>query len=306
MTFRGNRGEIAVTVRDSSGEPISAAATVKLYKNGGMPSGQSATSKGRAFFILQDLGDYTLVVEAVGYKTARKDVSVPVAVRAEVDVYLRPESASENGSEVPGKPVLAPKAKEAFDKGLQSLNEGKLDDAEKYSREAIRLAPGHPNVLYLQGVVYLWRQNWQQAQSVLEKATQLDPSHAQAFAALGMALSYQGKYDAAITPLEKSVQLNGADWNARRALARAYYYHEQYDAALKMAQQALTESNGKAPEIELLVAQALTAVGRYEDAAQVLREFLKKHRDHPQAGTARLWLQRLSANGKIRQESDHR
>ena len=299
-TFRGNRAEIAVTVRDSSGEPIAVPATVKVYRSGGIPSGQSATSKGRAFFILQNLGDYTLVVEAVGYKAAQKEVSMPVAVKAEVDVYLMRQTALEGGSEVPGKPLLAPKAKEAFDKGLQALSEDKLDDAEKYAGEALRLAPGHPDVLYLQGVVYLRRRNWQQAQTVLEKATQLDPSHAQAFSALGMALSDQSKYDAAIAPLEKALQLNGSAWDTRWVLAKAYYHQEQYDAALKMAQQALTDSNGKAPEIELLVAQSLTAVGRYEDSAQVLRNFLKQHGDHPQAATARRWLQRLSADGKIR------
>jgi tetratricopeptide (TPR) repeat protein len=115
-----------------------------------------------------------------------------------------------------------------------------------------------------------------------------------------MALSDQGKYDAAIAPLERSLQLDTGGWETHWTLAKGYYHHEQYDAALKMAQQALAESNGKAPEIDLLVAQSLTAVGRYEDAAQTLREFLKEHGDHPQAATARRWLQRLSADGKIR------
>lgn len=299
-TLRGNRAELSVTVRDSSGEPISFPASVKLLRSGGMPSGQSAASKGRAFFILPSLGDYTLVVEAPGYKTVQKDVSMPVAVRAEIDVYLARQTASEDSSEVPGKPLLAPKAKEAFEKGLQALSEGKLDDAEKYAGEAMKLAPGHPDVLYLQGVVDLRRHDWAQAQGVLEKATQMDPGHAQALGALGMALSDQGKYDAAIAPLEKSLQLNASAWDTRWVLAKAYYHQQQYDAALKAAQEALTDSNGKAPEIELLVAQSLTAVGRYEDCAQVLRDFLKKHGDHPQAATARRWLQRLSADGKIR------
>ena len=299
-TLRGNRAELSITVRDSSGEPISFTASVKLLRVGGMPIGQKATSRGRAFFILQSLGDYTLVVEAPGYKTVQKDVSVPVAVRAEIDVYLTRQTVSNDGSEVPGKPLLAPKAKEAFDKGLQALSEDKLDDAEKYAGQAFRLAPGHPDVLYLQGVVYLRRRNWAEAQTVFEKATQIDPNHAAAFGALGMALSDQGKYDAAIAPLEKSLQLNGSAWDTRWVLARAYYHQQQYDAALKASQQALTDSSGKAPEIELLVAQSLTAVGRYEDSAQVLREFLKKHGDHPQAATARRWLQRLSADGKIK------
>jgi len=41
-------------------------------------------------------------------------------------------------------------------------------------------------------------------------------------------------------------------------------------------------------------------VGRYEDSAQVLREFLKNNTEGPDAQTARLWLERLTTNGKIR------
>jgi Tfp pilus assembly protein PilF len=300
--MRGDRAELAITVRDSSGEPISAPAMVKVYRSG-VPSDQGATRKGRAFFILNTLGDYTVVVDAPGYETTQKEVSVPVALKAEVDIYLKRVAASNESTGVPGKPLLAPKAKEAFDKGLQALSTDKLKEAEKYVGEAMRLAPGHPDVLYVQGVLDLKRHNFAEAQSVLEKATQIDPSHARAFAALGMALANEGKYDAAIAPLERSLQLDAAGgWETHWTLGKAYYQHEQYDEALKTSQQALVESNGKAPEIELLVAQSLTAVGRYEDSAQALREFLKKHGDRPEAATARRWLERLTASGKIRRD----
>jgi tetratricopeptide (TPR) repeat protein len=117
-----------------------------------------------------------------------------------------------------------------------------------------------------------------------------------------MALTDQGKYDQAIAPLEKSLQLEASGWETHWALAKAYYHREQYDLALKTSQLALTESNGKAPQIELLVAQSLTAVGRYDDAAQTLRTFLKNHGDRPEAGTARRWLEGLANNGKIQRE----
>jgi Tfp pilus assembly protein PilF len=298
--LRGNRAEISITVHDSSGEPISTPANIKIYREG-IPADQGVTSHGRAFFIVGTLGDYTVVVEASGYKTAQKDVSVRVAVRAEVDVYVQKDSASADNSGVPGRPLLAPKAKEAFEKGLQALSEDNLDEAEKYVSEAMNLAPGHPDVLYVQGVLYLRRRDWTRAQSTLEKATEIDPNLARGFAALGMAFSNQGKYDAAIAPLEKSLQLEPkGTWETHWALAKAYYHHQQFEEALKNSQQALSESKGKAPEIELLVAQSLTAVGRYEDSAQELREFLKSHGDLPEAATARRYLERLTADGKIR------
>jgi len=150
-------------------------------------------------------------------------------------------------------------------------------------------------------VLYLSLRDWTQAQSVLEKATQMDPSNARAFAALGMTLTHQKKYQAAIRPLEKSLQMDPGGWETHWELAKAYYYQERYDQALKASEQALAESNGKAPQIELLVAQSLTAVGRYEDSAETLRQFLKSHGDRPEAMTARRWLEGLAKNGKIRQ-----
>jgi len=299
--LRGDKAEISVTVRDSSGEAISVPASVKIFKEG-MPTDQKEASHGRAFFILRSLGDYTVAVNATGYKPAQKDVSVPVGVRAEVDIYLEKESSPGDNTGIPGRPLLAPKAKEALDKGLQALTANKAKEAEEYIDQAAKLAPGHPDVLYVQGVLYLSLHNWAQAQGVLEKASQLEPSNARVLAALGMALTDQGKYDQAIAPLEKSLQLEAGGWETHWALAKAYYHREQYDLALKTSQLALTESNGKAPQIELLVAQSLTAVGRYDDAAQTLRAFLKNHGDRPEAGTARRWLEGLANNGKIRRE----
>lgn len=297
--FRGDKAEISVTVRDSSGEPISAPASVKIFKEG-IPTDRKEASHGRAFFILRGLGDYTVVVDATGYKSTQKEVSVPVAVRAEVDIYLQKESATGDNTGIPGKALLAPKAKDALDKGLQALSANKLAEAEKFVGEAVKLAPGHPDVLFVQGVLYLNLRKWTQAQSVLEKAAQMDPGNARVLAALGMALTDQGKYDQAIPPLEKSLQMDAGGWETHWALGKSYYYRQQYDQALKTSQLALTESNGKAPQIELLVAQSLTAVGRYDDAAQTLREFLKLHGDRPEAATAKRWLDGLAKNGKIR------
>lgn len=297
----GNSASIVVTVRNSSGDPLPVVAMVKLFRNGTIPNGQATTSQGgRAIFLPQNLGGFLVVVEAAGYKQGRANVDVPIPVRAEVDVYLEPEAASTDNTTAPGNPLLAPKAKETLEKALTALRANRLEEAERLLGEVMKLAPGHPDVLYLQGILYLRREKWVQAQTVLEKATQINPSHARALAALGTALSDQGKYDAAIAPLEKSLELSAGGWETHWTLAKAYYYHKQYDAALKTSQQALRESDGKAPEIELLVAQAQTSVGRYEDSAQTLRAFLRNHPNHQQATVARRWLDRLQQAEKIR------
>ena len=297
--YMGNGSVIRVVVHDAAGGPISSLAVVKLQR-GITPSGQQNTMQGVAEFVVTKSGEFTAVVSAPGYTEAQKDVTV-TSGRAQVDVYLRRNLPEGSKAGVPGRPMIAPKAKEALDKGLLALKQNKLGEAEKYMGEAMRLAPGNPDVLYVQGILSLKQGNWGQAQTVLQKATELDPNSAQAFAALGMALCDQGSYGAAVSPLTKSLQLDPAGtWETRWALAKSYYQIQQYDAALKLSQESLEKSNGNAPQIALLVAQSLTAVGRYEDAAQMLRGFLREHADRPEAATAQRWLERLTASGNIR------
>jgi tetratricopeptide (TPR) repeat protein len=218
-------------------------------------SRQGQTSRGSALLVVNNLGEFTVIVEAAGYESPQKEeVSVRVTGRTQVDVYLRRLSAGGRTGGVPRRALFAPKAKEVLEKGSQALSADKTGEAEKYVGEAMPLAPGHPDVLYVQGVLSLKQHNWAQGQDALEKVTQIDPSHARAFAELGMALCDQGKYGAAIAPLEESLQWDAAgSWETRW-------------------------------KIELLVAQSLTAVGRYEDAAQVLRAFLRDYGDRRDVG----------------------
>jgi Flp pilus assembly protein TadD len=298
-TFRGNRAEISVSLRDSSGGTFSGPATVKLFREG-IPTGQTSANKGHATFIVDTLGSYTLIVEATGYKTTQKEVSLSMAITDEEVVVLTREPGANETTGVPGKPVLAPKAKEALDKGVQALSDNKLEEAEKDLDEASKLAPNHPDVLYIQGVLYLRRSEWSKAQSTLETGVQIDPNNSHMLGALGMALVDQGKWEEAVGPLERSEQLDAGPWETHWTLARAYYHREKYDGALKEAKEALSGSHGAVPDIELLLAQSQTAVGQFEECAETLRTYLKNHPNEPGAALAKKWLNRLAADGKIK------
>jgi Flp pilus assembly protein TadD len=295
--IRGNRAELSITIKDGSQQIVGPLVTVKLYYLG-TPVNQMTTTRGRVVFILNGLGDYTIVADAVGYRSAQKEISVPVAVEAEEEISLTRDSSSE-ALGAAARPVLAPKAKQAFDKALQALDEKRLDQAEKHIDEALKLAPSHPDLLYLQGVILLRRGQADKAQATLEKATQIDPQNARAFTALGMTFINEGKYDLAMPPLKQALQLDPSNWEAHWTLARALYRQEQYDACLAEAEQAFTKSNGAEPAIELLIAQSQTAVGKFEDSAETLRTFLRTHPNDKGAETARRWLDRLIADGKV-------
>jgi hypothetical protein len=55
--FHGSGAEITVTVHDSSGEAISSAAIVKLYRDGTILSRQGQTSRGSALLVVSHLGE---------------------------------------------------------------------------------------------------------------------------------------------------------------------------------------------------------------------------------------------------------
>lgn len=297
MVPRTDRPQITVTVHDSAGATITSAGMVKLYRDG-MLADEVGLARGRAVFGSVPTGSYSLEIEATGYKPTQRDVNVSISMPYQIDATLQREGTGEATG--PAKPMLAPKAKESLDKSLKALSKDKLSEAEKYITEAAKLAPGHPDVLYVQGVLFLRKKSWPQAQSTLERASQMDPTNARAFSALGMAFEDEGKYDQAIAPLQKSVQLDAKDWEPQWGLGEAFYHLQQYDQALKASELAWRQSNGKAPQVELLLAKAQTAVGKYEDAAQSLRDFLKRYADRPEASTAKRYLERLASDGKIR------
>jgi TolA-binding protein len=276
---------------------------VRLFSADGMPLGQvSVVSGGEATFRGTPQGSYKVEVEASGYAAAHGNATLPMAGEIHVEIYLRPEPASEPII-LPeaGIPVLAPRAKKELDAGLEALRKKDYGEAQKHLEKAQQMAPMHPDVLYLLGSLCARMNDLPRAEDLLGKATQMEPRHAHAQAALGVVLANERKFDAAVPPLGKALELDEKSWEARWALARCYYNQKKFQPALEQSRRALQDSNGQAPEIALVAAASLTALGKYEDSAAMLREFLQQYPDHAGAARARRWLERLQAAGKIKE-----
>jgi len=296
-------GAIVVIVRDARGEPLTMPATVSLYSSDGMPIGQLSVVSGRqATFRSVRPGGYIVEVEASGYTKAREEAMLPMTGEVHVEVYLHPESSIDlvvlSGS---GVPLLAPKAKKELEVGLAALRSRDLNKAQKHLENAGHLAPNHPEVLYLLGMLYMHMNDLSRAEGFLDKATQMDPHQAPAQTAFGVVLANERKFGEALPPLGKALALDAKSWEARWALARCYYYQRNYEGAVRESRQALRDSNEKAPEIRLVVAASLTALGRYEESASILREFLQQYPDNRGVARAKRWLDHLQQTGKIKQ-----
>jgi tetratricopeptide (TPR) repeat protein len=226
---------------------------------------------------------------------------LPMAGQIDIQIYLRTEPKDDTvvlpDSEMP---LLAPKAKKELDAGREALQHKDFVNAQKHLEKANEMAPAHPEVLYLVGSLYLQMNDPSRAEQILVKATQIDPQHAPAQAALGIVLSNQHKCRAALAPLGKALELDPKSWEARWALARCDYSLRSFQPALEESKKALHDSNGLAPDISLVVAASLAAVGQYEESASLLREYLRQNPDRPGATRAKRWLDRLEQAGKIK------
>ena len=291
--------QIMVHVSGPNGEPLDVPGIVELYTFDGTPHGRT-TAQGIAPVTFADVppGSYYVQVSAPGYLKTREDANVDAPMPIDVYVYMRTEGAGLSPAAPPGPPVLAPKVRDELQRGLDALRANDLKEAQKRLDSAAKLAPGHPDVFYLLGVLYIHLNERAQAQQALEKATQLDPKHARALAALGTVLSNQGEFAKAIPLLRRAVELNDRAWETQWTLATAEYHERQFEQARDHAQQALNLAGGKAPEIRLLLAQALAALGQQEKAAEQLRSFLTSYPDHAKAPLARRWLVQLQQNPK--------
>lgn len=292
---------ITVFVRAPSGEPLTTYALVRLYTSDGTPMGQvPATNGSQVTFRNVHIGSYSVEVEAPGYTKAREEVNLLIPGDVQVQVLLRAESETEP-TVSPGSatPLLAPKAKKELDEGLEALRKQDYKEAEKHLEKARTLAPTHPDVLYLLGTLYVDMKDYRKGEELLDKAIEMNPENFRALATLGIVLTAEHKCDAAIAPLEKALRLSEASWEARWSLARCYYYQRKFQLALDQSRQALRDSNGNAPQIVLVEAASLTALGQYEESAAMLREFLEHHSDLPEAMRARRWLDHLQRTGKI-------
>jgi tetratricopeptide (TPR) repeat protein len=300
---RPTSGAIVVYIRNSSGEPITTPALVRLYSSDGMPLGQASVgSGGQAIFRNVRPGNYSIEVEAAGYENAQGRALLPMTGEADVDIYMQPESKTDAVVlSDPGTPVLAPKARKELDAGQEALGRKDLKEARKHLDKAGELAPTNPGVLYVLGILYSRMDDLPRAEEFLTKATQMEPQQARSQAALGIILANEHKFDAALPPLGKALELDEKSWEARWALARCYYVQRKFQPALEQSQRALNDSNGQAPDILLVVAASLTALGQYEQSAGMLREYLEKHSDRAGAARARRWLDRLQQSGKIKQ-----
>jgi len=167
--------------------------------------------------------------------------------------------------------------------GEAYLGGGNLTAALRELKKAESLDPEDHITQYDIGLVYFYRERYDQAIPHFEKAIQLKPDFAPAINGLGNSYSAKGDWDKAIEAYQKIIEdvFYGTPHFALSNMALAYYQKGDYVRAEKNFLEALKLS----PDfVNALAGLATTymAQGRYEEAAQKLERAVRKEPKLPQ------------------------
>ena len=291
-------GKVVVRVRERGGAFISTPAWARLYSDISMFQLSSGTSdNAQIIFDNVPLGEYHVEVRAPGYLQATYDATLltPGAM-AYVWVELRlekgPNSPAAASSEA-GPPVLAPKARKELEEAGTALNAKDLKKAQAHLDLAKKLAPGHPNVFYLQGLIYFEQQNNKGARAELESAINLYPQFAGALASLGATLYRLEDFAGAVAALNKAVEISPQSWQSHRALVMCHIRLRNYNEARAHAERAIETSGDKSPELHVLLARVLIALNQKDKARSELQAFLTANPGLPETAAAQRLLSNL-------------
>ena len=200
-------GLINVSVQQDTGSPFAIPATVTLRSSDMTVNLTSSTNEsGLVAFKTIPSGQYLVEVSAEGYRTVREQIGIGTGGVQNLLVAMIPETGVTLSRAPSGGGAVNPKAIKETEKGLRSLQVGKLDEAQQHLTRALAAAPNFADGNYLMGVLLLRRKESAKARPYLQKAVDIAPNHAPALLALGEAEYLQRDFARATESLEQSLR----------------------------------------------------------------------------------------------------
>ena len=296
-TWRAPAANLYVSVRESTGLPVSANALVKLScpLAGIDVSGPAQGTGAQVQFHNVPAGDCNIEVSAQGYRTARDRTEITQSLSSHnqyVFIYMHPESESAETSARP--PVVPLGLIKEMDKAMEAMQKKQDADARKHLDKAARISPTNPDVAYLQGMLELDHHNLPVAEQFFQKAASSSRSQERALLGLGYVQLQLNQAAPAAQTLEKALQLNSFSERGHLLLANAYAQLREYPKAQEHAQRAAAFHSEDSASARTLLAQILAAQGNREGAKLELEGVLREYPKSPSASVAKETLAGLT------------
>jgi len=288
-----------IFVRDRHGNPLDAAATVRL-SSALMNYDATLPTQGAppAHFSNLGQGEYEVEVTCSGFRKATEHYSSELSQGSlPVYIYLTPESDAADPAAPSGKSVLAQSLRGEMQRGIEALNKGRCEAARKIFTKVLQKAPNNPDVIYFLGEAELGLQHRDAARKSFQRALAVDPTNELALLALGQLQLQSGAPADAVASLEKAVSHGLAGWRADYELAAAYLALNRLKDAEFEASRAVSLAREKGAACVFLLGEIQYAEGKRADAKHSWESILKTFPNDPAVPEAEKMLVRMESEG---------
>ncbi len=256
-------------------------------------------SFGRITFSRLPYGSYEITA-AIGTSMAFEHVLVN-GISQEVVVTIQRNAASAGQGPtqktVSVRQMAVPRnARKELTKAESALSKHEIAAARKHVECALQLHPNYADALALRGILNLAEGDSDGSVTDLKRAISYDPSLHMPYSALASIYNDRHDYDAAAESAARAISLSPLSWQGHYEAARARLGKGDCKAALDEVQRAeklLTPRTFGG--VTVTKASALVGLGDEVTAKNLLREFLENSPRDPHTDTAKLLLDKLSA-----------
>ena len=204
--------------------------------------------------------------------------------------------ANVEGTSVSGTMFSAPAdARKSYEKGLQSLQKGKLPESQKDLEKAVASYPKFANAWLALGRARLRQNQTEPAREAFHKALDADAKLVEAQVELGIMAAREKAWRDAAQYLDAALKLDPVDFpQIWFTDAVANFNSGNFESAEKMAREALrVDPAHKNPQVNQLLGMALAQKHDYAGAVEELKTYLKLAPAAADAATVKGQLDRI-------------
>jgi Tfp pilus assembly protein PilF len=299
---RGTRLEIQLTI--DGARPLSIQALVQINMMSGGTVQQNYTDMdGRVSFTVPPSQNYEVKVSGPGIETSQMSFEVfeGESFHHQAVVVKLTEDGKKN---LPGGMVSAAmlnvpvKARREYDKGMELMQKGKLEDAKKHLEKAIEEYPNFDWAFNNIGVIDMRMNDVPGAREAFTRAVAINGKNPDAARNLARLKLRDNDFDGAKTLLQQSLSAKPGDPEVLGLLSYAELKTNQPDQALTDAEKVHRDDHDVFPLAHLVAASVRESKGDLPGAQKQYEMFLKEAPDTPQAQVAKEGLQRIQAQAK--------
>ncbi|HEY9632041.1 MAG TPA: tetratricopeptide repeat protein [Coleofasciculaceae cyanobacterium] len=156
--------------------------------------------------------------------------------------------------------------------GQVLLRQGELEQALEKFQTAINIDPNYTEAYQGVGQVLARQEKYDEAIQQWRRAQRLNPQLISVRLLMAQAYQEQGKLAEALSELKSALNIDPTRWRTHQALGRLYLQQQEYIAAVEAFQTAHKFNPDIQPFARLGLVEALVAVKRLEEAAEILRK----------------------------------